>query len=394
MPLLGTANYIRSWVREFNTQSISAATCIPQFPLKECLAALEALGVRTDYDLLLQSDILEQTPAALHAHIRQLRMAVLKHFAAPGHTASSLLKDKDSGSSQNMFIKSGIQELDLLLGGGVCVSQITEFCGNEGSGKTSIVMEFVATHLVPDPSLTNPNCTGVLPSKKVYFAHSSPLPMWRVEQCVKRRLGLYPVELRGSMFREAMDRLVIVDCSDMDSLLTFLYKYADARNSLNREQLTSASVDLLIIDCIRPLVIDVIQLEGDASVAMYAVRSALRAIVCLQAPALTAVILTNGVSQRNDFQYSAVKTPLSYEQLAATRIQPSLGPAWALVSHLSVYLKQAEQNNGATGPSANCSGSGSGSGNGSSQGRSKITAVILKSPRASSLATSEFYLPH
>ncbi|KAJ1939774.1 DNA repair protein rad51d [Kickxella alabastrina] len=390
MPQLGSAKYIKEWIDTAGTP----------FPTKECLAALEVVGIRTDYDLLLQSDILELTPAALHSHICALRMTVLAHFASPGCTALSLLEanrqanNAHGQSTGDMVIGSGIRELDTLLGGGVRISQITEICGNEGSGKTRMSIEFATAHLVPKPQQLQQAQQAQqqqlameereIPRTKVYYMSSSPLSIWRVEQTLRRRLKTYPAGSQDVMFRSAMERLIIVDCEDIDALLTFLYKYADARDSLaaeeEQQQCNESTTDLLIIDSIRPLLLNVIRLEGDASIATHAVKTVLRRITSVRAPARVAVIITNGVAQRNDWQTPA-SFGLSHEQLAATRLQPSLGAAWVLVSHVHLYLKRYDQ------PSADNSTSMT---NGLMHGQCRTVAVVLKSHDSATARIAEF----
>ncbi|KAJ1899276.1 DNA repair protein rad51d [Kickxella alabastrina] len=395
MPQLGSAKYIKEWID----------TASAPFPTKECLAALEVVGIRTDYDLLLQSDVLELTPAALHSHICALRMTVLAHFASPGRTALSLLEANRQANNAHgqgtgdMVIGSGIRELDTLLGGGVRISQITEICGNEGSGKTRISIEFTAAHLVPKPQQLQQAQQAQqqqqqqlateereIPRTKVYYMSSSPLSIWRVEQTLRRRLKAYPAGSQDVMFRSAMERLIVVDCEDIDALLTFLYKYADARDSLaaeeeqQQQQCNESTTDLLIIDSIRPLLLNVIRLEGDASIATHSVKTVLRRITSVRAPARAAVIITNGVAQRNDWQTPA-SFRLSHEQLAATRLQPSLGAAWVLVSHVHLYLKRYDQPSGDNSTSVT---------NGLMHGQCRTVAVVLKSHDSATAGIAEF----
>ncbi|KAJ2596279.1 DNA repair protein rad51d [Coemansia sp. RSA 1721] len=345
MPLLGSARYIKTWIHsKHSTEGSGHDEC---FPLKECLAALEAIGIRTDYDLLLQSNILEQTPAELHAHIYALRMAVMDHLAAPGHTAAALLRtDNDSGSQSpgfdenKQYIKSGIDELDSLLDGGIRTEQITEICGNEGSGKTRLAIEYAAAHLVSglDQQL-------YAASTKVYYLQSSPLPMWKMSQAIRRRLERFPEETRDGHLRSALERLIVVDCGDIDALLTFLYKYADARSSIGSgHQQTARSTDLVIINSIRSLIVDVIRLDKESTVAVHSVKLVLRKITDMQLRAKTAVLVTNGIAQRNEWQNQSKYSNYSFDQLSLTRIHPGLGHPWSLVSHVHVYLqKQATE---------------------------------------------------
>ncbi|KAI8325371.1 P-loop containing nucleoside triphosphate hydrolase protein [Martensiomyces pterosporus] len=344
MPPLTKAKYIQQWLRE-GARDAQNQTSSQPFPFDKCVAALDSLGVKTDYDIVLQSDVLEQTPVALHRYIRMLRMVVLEHFACEGHTADDLCSSNSPPpqQQQSVCIASGIQGLDSLLGGGVHAGQITEICGGSGSGKSQIAIEFAAEHLAPRPSRATVTSTeDVTCANKVYYLQSSPLSIWRIEQALKRRLeSRCPASVRDSLFRQAMERLQVVDCSDMDALLTFLYKYADARESAcslpsNSQTSAAASTDLLVIDSIRPLVISAIQLDNDAHVSVHAVKTALRRITSVHSAAATAVFVVNGVSQRDQSKFGAGANSSSHSSLA--EVQPSLGASWSLVSHVQLYV--------------------------------------------------------
>ncbi|KAJ1648500.1 DNA repair protein rad51d [Coemansia erecta] len=344
MPLLGTAKYIKAWIHRSEDSSALSGFDNASFPLKECLAALETIGIRTDYDLLLQSDILEQTPSELHACIYELRMAVLDHLAAPGKNAAALLETNICANNRDFeayqdeqLIKSGTDELDLLLDGGIRTGQIVEVCGSEGSGRTRLAIEYAAAHLV---SGLDPQQHAV--KTKVYYLQSSPLPMWKMSQVIRRSLDVFPEASRDEHLRSALERLIVVDCSDIDALLTFLYKYSDARGSVSsgHNQRALLSTDLVIIDSIRPLIIDVIRLEKESTVAVHSVKLVLRKITRMQRHAKTAVLITNGIAQRSDWQNQTKYSSYSFDQLRLTRIHPGLGYPWSLVSHVHLYLEK------------------------------------------------------
>ncbi|KAJ2328555.1 DNA repair protein rad51d [Coemansia sp. RSA 2681] len=345
MPPLKSANYIRRWVESVdNSQRDSTVSgdASATFPFAECLTALESVGVRTDYDLLLQPDALVQTPAALHPHIKALRMAVLDRLSSPGHTAAGLIEQEELTAKQPASIKSGIPELDRLLNGGLPMRQVTEVCVKEGRAATQVAIEFAAAHLLPE------HASDGTPSTMVFYLQSGSLSLWRVEQAISKRLELFPAALRDELHRQALKRLMIVDCSDADALLTFLHKYADARAVVGDDQQASlARRDLLIIDSIRPLIVAVLQRQNDIDIEVHAVKTALRRITSAQSLTSAAVLITNGVSQREN-----------------SRIQPSLGTAWGMVSHTHLYL---DQDSGYHAPS-------------STGHLSRVSAVVLKSP--------------
>ncbi|KAJ2908091.1 DNA repair protein rad51d, partial [Coemansia aciculifera] len=295
MPPLKSARYIRRWLETNNST----------LPFTACLTTLEEAGVRTDHDLLLQSDVLAGTPAELHRHIKALRMLVLDRFSSPGHTAADLLHREEE---QPAFIKSGIPGLDGLLNGGLPMRQVTEICAKEAHVATQLAIEFAAAHLLPEHA-----ARGTTPiNNRVYYIQSGSLSLWRAEQAVSKRLeALVPAAtLRDRMLDEALERLFIVDCSDVDALLTFLHGYADehAEPGGEQEDECSSQRDLLIIDSIRPLIVAVLQRQNDIDIEVHAVKTALREIASAQSLASTAVLITNGVSQREN-----------------SRIQPSLG---------------------------------------------------------------------
>ncbi|KAJ2811560.1 DNA repair protein rad51d [Coemansia furcata] len=337
MPPLKSANYIRRWA-DSSQKSPSGV-----FPFAACLAALEAVGIRTDYDLLLQPDTLVQTPAALHRHIKALRMAVLDHFSSPGQTAADLLARSEPTAEQPAFIKSEIAELDGLLLGGLPMRQVTELCAREPRIATQVAIDCAAAHLVPEHT---PNSA----ISKVYYLQSGSLSLWRAEQAVTKRLKQFPAEQHDMLLRQALERLIVVDCGDADALLTFLHKYADARAAVGEAQATR---DLVVIDSIRPLIVAVLQRQNDIDIEVHAVKTALRRITSARSPANTAVLVTNGVALREN-----------------SRAQPSLGTAWGMVSHTHLYL-DAERSDGVDArPSV-------------STGACKVSAVVLKSPSIS-----------
>ncbi|KAJ1960840.1 DNA repair protein rad51d [Dipsacomyces acuminosporus] len=363
MPPLAKAKYIRQWLSESAGGSA--------FPFGECVSTLNALGIKTDYDILLQSDVLERAPTALHRDIKALRMAVLQHFACDGNSAQDLLANASSLPQIPEYLHSGIQGLDLLLDGGLRVGQVTEICGSSGSGRSQIAIEFTAEHLMP----SKPTSDIATANRKVFYLQSSRLPVWRVEQALRKRVAKHPPDMHNALLKQAMERLHVVDCSDIDALLTFLYKYADARENAhqpsNANQTTNpsaASSDLLVIDSIRPLVVSAIQLENDAHVYVHAVKIALRRITALHCSAATAVLVVNGISQRN--QATLGDSPSNYHRNSSAFVQPSLGASWLLVSHvqLFIYSNAPQANAGAT------------SSDDSRAYENYITAVVLKSP--------------
>ncbi|KAJ2746250.1 DNA repair protein rad51d [Coemansia sp. BCRC 34301] len=347
MPPLKSAHYIRRWVETVdNSRSPAGDSASDAFPFAACLAALEAAGVRTDYDLFLQSDVLAQAPAALHQHIKALRMAVLDRLSSPGRTAADLIGLEELTAEQPAFVKSGIPELDRLLNGGLAMRQVTELCAKEGHVATQLAIKFASAHLLPE------HTSSGTPGTKVFYLQSGSLPLWRAEQAISKRLELFPAAVRDAMYRQALERLIVVDCSDADALLTFLHKYADARAEVASEsqQESLARRDLLIIDSIRPLIVAVLQRQNDIDIEVHAVKTALRRIASAQSLVSTAVLITNGVSQRENF-----------------RVQPSLGAAWGMVSHTHVHLDQDVLDTG-------CHALGA------TKRLSRISAVIIKSP--------------
>ncbi|KAJ2881342.1 DNA repair protein rad51d [Coemansia aciculifera] len=355
MPPLKSANYIRRWAESVEGSRNSAAGTAT-FPFAACLTALEAVGVRTDYDLLLQPDTLVQTPVVLHHHIKALRMAVLDHLSSPGHSAADLIERHELTAEQPVSIKSGIVELDRLLNGGLSMRQVTELCAKEARVATQVAIEFATAHLLPG------HASNSTPITKVYYLQSGSLSLWRAEQAISKRLKLFSSELRDTLHRQALERLIVVDCGDADALLTFLHKYADARAAVNENQQASlATRDLVIVDSIRPLIVAVLQRQNDIDIEVHAVKTALRRITSARSLVNTAVLVTNGVSQREN-----------------SRTQPSLGTAWGMVSHTHLYLDQESLDTDyhhadVIRPNDNSAAS--------STGRiSKILAVVLKSP--------------
>ncbi|KAJ2402834.1 DNA repair protein rad51d [Coemansia sp. RSA 2559] len=336
MPYLESAKYIKQWAEHLQSSHDPGTE---EFPYEQCLAALKNIGVQTDYDLVIRFDVLPETPAPLHRHIKALRMAVLEHFASPGRTAADMLDSSNKGvldkDGYPLYIKSGIDGLDDLLSGGLRIGHVTELCGKSGSGKTQLAIEFAVSHLV---STNTQSCAS-----KVYYLQSSPLPLWRVEDVLNARLSRCELSSdRDSMFQKAMEHLVIVDCYNTDSLLSFLYSYsANLACPGNDAERGTTSSDLVIIDSVRPLVINASAAYNNRYILIHTIRTALRSICAASRPLRSAAILIiNGISQRglsesNDMAETRRSSSVPVWPL---NIQPSLGFSWAQISHTHVLL--------------------------------------------------------
>ncbi|ORX74833.1 P-loop containing nucleoside triphosphate hydrolase protein [Linderina pennispora] len=303
MPPLGSAKYIRQATKGL-------------LPLDSCVSALQAIGVLTDFDILLQSDVLSQTPAALHPHIKQLRMIVLDHFASAGATALEL-----QPRLKEPAISSGVAALDSLLLGGLPMGHIMELCGKSGVGKSGLAISFAAHHLLLPEATDN--------TRRVYYIHTSTLSVWRIQKTLQARLRDLGKKTTGSALQEAMERVTTVECTTIDALLTFLYGFVDMRSTADAE--SHGSHDLLVIDSIRPLLVSALQKDMDVDVHIHAVGAALRQLCRMIHPPCAALIV-NGVSVR--------------EQPDGTvSVRPSLGTSWGQVSHTHLLLDQGDMQN-------------------------------------------------
>ncbi|KAJ1767705.1 DNA repair protein rad51d [Coemansia sp. RSA 1843] len=337
MPYLESAQYIRQWVEDHQPSQNSGTEA---FPFDKCLTALKNIGIHTDYDLVVRFDVLPDTPVPLHRHIKALRMAVLEHSASPGQTAMDILgctsKDVLYENRYPSHIKSGINDLDDLLDGGLRIGHVTELCGKSGSGKTQLAIEFAVSHLVS----TNAQACD----SKVYYLQSSPLPLWRVEDVLKARLLSCGSSDSSLLFQKAMERLVIVDCYNNDSLLSFLYSYSARLNCASNDSENGTSMDLAIIDSVRPLVINASDAYNNRYILIHAIRTALRSICALRSSRCVTVLITNGISQRGPSEpnnHSESSQP-GTTPIWPLNIQPSLGASWAQISHTHVLVSGPE----------------------------------------------------
>ncbi|KAJ2824137.1 hypothetical protein IWW50_003476 [Coemansia erecta] len=190
---------------------------------------------------------------------------------------------------------------------------------------------------------------------------SSPLSLWQVEQSLNRRLGAYPKDERMQLFRQAMERMIVVNCTNMESLLAYLFHYVDNRPADQH--------DFLVIDSIRPLAINAIHQQSDSYAAVNAVKIALREITSVMNESPAAVLITNGISQRNRFDPNRT-TGDQYALSELGNVHPSLGPSWALVSHVHVYIYPELIHSDTNDDDFNSSPRASGN----------VVAAILKSP--------------
>ena len=102
------------------------------------------------------------------------------NFIPGSKNAYDLLQQEQSSGSIVTFC----EQLDDMLGGGVPVGKITEFCGAPGIGKTQIGYVLTCTHRIFSLHLSAkskihcavPENISILPPWKVFVLHSPPLP--------------------------------------------------------------------------------------------------------------------------------------------------------------------------------------------------------------------------
>lgn len=271
MPKLNNAKYLNEW-----------ASRHPSYPFKDILEALSHLGIKTDYDLLMQPELLVKTPVALHQGVKELRIAVMDRLACPGQTADSLLNDLDD-SPDDMMPTMG---------------QIHELCHPTLISLTPLVLQLSARHL------HSINTERHL----VYYLQSGQLSISQLETTFRQQT---------EDIRQMMEAMLVVDCPTLDQLLVFLSKYSEARHHMWQQQGASRmSRDLLVIDSIRPLVLNAWQTDAESvDFKIHAIRTCLRR---LTHTLRTAVLITNGTSRETG--------------------KPSLGSEWLTVSHRHIFI--------------------------------------------------------
>ncbi|KAJ1724471.1 hypothetical protein LPJ53_001241 [Coemansia erecta] len=272
MPPLAATKYLRNQALEQHSAEEYSAS----------IAALASAGVRTTQDLLMQPDLLPGLP---HARtLCDLRLLVAAHHAAPGRTARTLLAHTPAHAP----LSTGIPSLDGLLGGGVPFGAITEVCGPAGSGRTRLAVTLALSHVQRSPRA------------HAYYVHSEGMPVGR---------------LQGT--EEQLGRVMAVECRGMESLLAFLYRYADARE-------LAEAPELLVVDGVRDLAVAELRRTGDAEFAVGALRRALRRIAA--ARAASAVVVVNGVRAGGG---------------GGLESEPALGFPWSQVAHVRLLLQRA-----------------------------------------------------
>jgi RecA/RadA recombinase len=72
------------------------------------------------------------------------------YYQLGGQTLSDLIKKRQRNSNGVNSIVTFCKDLDQLLGGGVALGEVTEFCGEPGAGKTQMCMQLACNTFIPN----------------------------------------------------------------------------------------------------------------------------------------------------------------------------------------------------------------------------------------------------
>ncbi|CAA7267055.1 unnamed protein product [Cyclocybe aegerita] len=137
-----------------NSSPMRLANLVPSIPA-QLVASLEAIGIRTETELLLSTstlDIFRRLPAGtttLQALI-EVASLVASLCAAPSLSAYELLILEEHARKQQRPLCSGNEALDDLLRG-LSGGRVIEISGDKGSGKSVLALNIVVQHLATYP---------------------------------------------------------------------------------------------------------------------------------------------------------------------------------------------------------------------------------------------------
>ncbi|KAJ3510880.1 hypothetical protein NLJ89_g4419 [Agrocybe chaxingu] len=130
------------------------ANLVPSIP-GQLVASLEAIGIRTETELLLSTstlDIFRRLPPGITTlqKLTEVVSLVAELCAAPGLSAYELLNLEEQARKQHRPLCSGNEALDGLLRG-LPARRVIEISGDKGSGKSVLALNIVIHHLAAYP---------------------------------------------------------------------------------------------------------------------------------------------------------------------------------------------------------------------------------------------------
>ncbi|KAF4613995.1 hypothetical protein D9613_007604 [Agrocybe pediades] len=128
---------------------------VPAIPAN-IVASLDAIGVRTEIDLLFSGstfEIYNRLPANTLTlrELTEYTALAAELCAAPGTTAQEALRLEKEALTGDDELRSGLEELDELLRG-LGSGKVIEISGDKGSGKTTLALNIILHHLASQPT--------------------------------------------------------------------------------------------------------------------------------------------------------------------------------------------------------------------------------------------------
>ncbi|KAI0649543.1 P-loop containing nucleoside triphosphate hydrolase protein [Trametes meyenii] len=207
----------------------------------EIVGALQAIGIKTDTDLLLSDDptnIFRRLPSDVGINLLDFRRAVAEAVALASATPEygEKILETEEQRQEEIYINDmtlGVPEVDALLGN-FSPPRIIELSGESSSGKTGLALQLALRHLsrVDDSSVLWVDSTGDF----------SP-----------ERVSLMLEQMDGAPSSTILERLqvsMVFDIEAVHEVLETLRQSMGARSSYGGSPVTR----LIVIDSITPLV--------------------------------------------------------------------------------------------------------------------------------------------
>ncbi|KAF7989181.1 hypothetical protein HCN44_007491 [Aphidius gifuensis] len=180
-------------------------------------------------------------------NIYSIRNAIVDRYGGKDNDIDALLK------FEKIKLSTGIESLDNLLDGGICVGNIYEICGPSSAGKTQLCLN-IAGNIVHkyEHEIIYIDTKSDFSSSRIYELHRKNISSMKIEKFMKC-IQVYPVEnvhqllnilhmLASKKFNEI--KLIIID-----SLPTLFYNETDERKSLSFINYLSNICNYLVNEC-------------------------------------------------------------------------------------------------------------------------------------------------
>uniref|UniRef100_A0A2P2LSY2 DNA repair protein RAD51 homolog 4 isoform X1 n=3 Tax=Rhizophora mucronata TaxID=61149 RepID=A0A2P2LSY2_RHIMU len=260
------------------------------------------------HDLYVLAASAEQQPTAerLKEGIAQV-LSIIDEWHRPWLNGMELLEDAERNKH---VLSTGIEGIDLILGGGLCQGQLTEVVGTSSSGKTQVCLRMAAN--------VAKNHTG----KVIYIDTGNSFSPQRIESFVARNSDPIYIQARSNIIQKVMSNIVYHSVFDIFAMFDVLHQL---ENNLTSQVLKEdCKVLLLIIDSISSLITPVLGGSGSQGHALMT----------------TAGVLLKKLAHEHNIVLLVTNHMVGGE---GSNLKPALGETWKSIPHVRLRLSR---NNG------------------------------------------------